>query len=557
MKKAVIYARVSSKEQEQGFSIDAQLNLTRKYARTHQFTIVKEFAQSESAKAAGRKQFGAMLQFLRENPDCRVIIVEKTDRLSRNLHDFVAVEDFVEELNAEVHLIKEGQIIKSQGKSQDRLVQGIFALLARNYVLNMQEEIQKGQLVKAEKGQYPGRAPFGYAHDRATRTIVADLKRGPVVTLMFNLYGTGGYTIPSLRKVIRETSGETISRSYCHKILKSRFYVGMFSWRGLEYKGTHPALIDGTTFERVQKVISGRNVNKSRRIDGRFPYRGLGLKCTSCGCAITAERHKGHDYYRCSFGHGWHEFKYMRGEYLSKLLGDVLQGIRLPEDVVQRIGDWVEADYATVDEKRGEQISKLNQRLSALRTRMKKAYRDKFETNIDEKFWAENWNEWVEEERTVEAALESLQQSRKGDPAFSLQKVLELAQNAHSLYLTGTDTERAELLREVLSNCHTDGVSLSPIYKKPFEIIFQRGQNEEWRRGRDSNPRYPFGYAGFQDRSHQPLGHLSGNRSEAMRTRCEYLIASLQQACPSSGRRQRGKCFRMKFHYLGEVRQKI
>ena len=30
-----------------------------------------------------------------------------------------------------------------------------------------------------------------------------------------------------------------------------------------------------------------------------------------------------------------------------------------------------------------------------------------------------------------------------------------------------------------------------------------------WRRGRDSNPRYRFGYAGFQDRSHQPLGHLS------------------------------------------------
>ena len=34
-------------------------------------------------------------------------------------------------------------------------------------------------------------------------------------------------------------------------------------------------------------------------------------------------------------------------------------------------------------------------------------------------------------------------------------------------------------------------------------------QKRSWRRGRDSNPRYPFGYAGFQDRSHQPLGHLS------------------------------------------------
>ena len=30
-----------------------------------------------------------------------------------------------------------------------------------------------------------------------------------------------------------------------------------------------------------------------------------------------------------------------------------------------------------------------------------------------------------------------------------------------------------------------------------------------WRKRRDSNPRYPFGYASFQDWSHQPLGHSS------------------------------------------------
>src|SRR5579872_2214000 len=33
---------------------------------------------------------------------------------------------------------------------------------------------------------------------------------------------------------------------------------------------------------------------------------------------------------------------------------------------------------------------------------------------------------------------------------------------------------------------------------------------EIWRRVRDSNPRYGFPYAGFQDRCHQPLGQLSG-----------------------------------------------
>jgi hypothetical protein len=33
-----------------------------------------------------------------------------------------------------------------------------------------------------------------------------------------------------------------------------------------------------------------------------------------------------------------------------------------------------------------------------------------------------------------------------------------------------------------------------------------------WRRGWDSNPRYPCGYTGFQDRGNQPLCHPSAAR---------------------------------------------
>src|SRR6187431_1788883 len=36
-----------------------------------------------------------------------------------------------------------------------------------------------------------------------------------------------------------------------------------------------------------------------------------------------------------------------------------------------------------------------------------------------------------------------------------------------------------------------------------------RRRRVEWRRERDSNPRYPSGYSGFQDHRHRPLGHLS------------------------------------------------
>jgi site-specific DNA recombinase len=195
MKGAVSYARVSSKEQEQGYSLDSQVRTLSEYAASKGFSIVKEFKYSESAKEQGRRHFNAMLDYLRKNPNVRVVLVEKTDRLSRNLKDYVMLESLVEELGLEIHLIKEGQVLQTGSKSQDKLVQGMFALLARNYIQNLQEEILKGQVIKAEKGQYPGRARFGYAHDRQTRTIVAHPTRAEVVKLLFQLYSTGGFSV--------------------------------------------------------------------------------------------------------------------------------------------------------------------------------------------------------------------------------------------------------------------------------------------------------------------------------------------------------------------------
>jgi|GEM_PF-5266065 len=64
MKKAVIYARVSSQEQKrEGFSIDAQIKLLREYASKQNFEVVKEFIDVETAKHQGRKNFSLMLKF--------------------------------------------------------------------------------------------------------------------------------------------------------------------------------------------------------------------------------------------------------------------------------------------------------------------------------------------------------------------------------------------------------------------------------------------------------------------------------------------------------------
>ncbi len=91
---AVIYARVSSKEQEkEGYSIPAQLKLLRDHASVHGLKIVREFTDIETAKKAGRKQFGEMFAFLKKTTSCRIILVEKTDRLYRNIKDWVTLDE--------------------------------------------------------------------------------------------------------------------------------------------------------------------------------------------------------------------------------------------------------------------------------------------------------------------------------------------------------------------------------------------------------------------------------------------------------------------------------
>lgn len=94
MAKAVLYARVSSKDQEkEGFSIPSQQKLLQEYAKEKDIQIAKEFIDVETAKKAGRTNFNDMIKYLKEHKDIEIILVEKTDRLYRNFSDYVMIED--------------------------------------------------------------------------------------------------------------------------------------------------------------------------------------------------------------------------------------------------------------------------------------------------------------------------------------------------------------------------------------------------------------------------------------------------------------------------------
>ncbi len=186
---------MSSKEQEkEGFSIPAQLKLLNEYAASNGIRVAEKFVDVETAKRSGRTNFNKMIAHLRRHSTIKALLVEKTDRLYRNLKDWVTIDD----LGVEIHFVKEGTVLSTESRSSEKFMHGIKVLMAKNYIDNLSEETRKGMLEKAEQGIWPSCAPLGYENvegPSGKRIIEVDPVSGPLIVKLFEWYATGRYSL--------------------------------------------------------------------------------------------------------------------------------------------------------------------------------------------------------------------------------------------------------------------------------------------------------------------------------------------------------------------------
>jgi hypothetical protein len=112
----------------------------------------------------------------------------------------------------------------------------------------------------------------------------------------------------------------------------------------------------------------------------------------------------------------------------------------------------------------------LKRQLAEIQQTMDAAYEDKLVGNIPTEFWNRKQTGWLTEERRLKERIEEVGSGGTGERLLDARRILELAQNAHSLYLARRPAEQADLLKMVLWNCKTDGVSLYPAYRKLFDL---------------------------------------------------------------------------------------
>jgi site-specific DNA recombinase len=483
---AVLYARVSSREQrEEGYSIEAQIKLLEAAALKEGLIIEERFIEVESAKAAGRKKFNEMVSHFRRNRSCRVLLVEKTDRLYRNFRDAVTLEG----LDISIFFVKEGEWLSKDSKSQVKFMHDIRLAMARNYTENQSEEVKKGMCEKASQGMYPGRPPFGYRNNKAARTIEIHTEKAAIAKRAFEMYATGRYSLLSLSKELRHVTGTSISKTNLHKMLNNRFYAGQLKWGAYTYQGTHPLFIGPELFARAHSVQYGHNKPKYGKHD--IAFRGM-LTCAHDRCTVTAELKKNlYVYYRCSGYRGRCALPRFREEEIVERMGHILRDVSIPEEVAQTISASLQQAQVQMRSNTAQERIRLERELKALHSRMDAAYSDKLDGKISEEFWQRKQSDWHTEELRIKSLICGLGEDQSSERLLNLQRILELSKDAYFLYLKRKPAEQAELLRNVLLNCSIDAVSLYPTYRKPFDLIFNRAKNEEWSGREDLNLRPP------------------------------------------------------------------
>lgn len=515
-KLAVIYARVSSKEQEkEGFSIPAQLKLLKEYASANGFVVAAEYIDVETAKQTGRAAFGEMVAYLKAHPAVRVMLVEKTDRLYRNLKDWVTVD----ELEVEIHFPKEGVVLSRESRSSEKFMHGIKVLMAKNYIDNLSEEARKGMQEKAEQGIWPTVAPLGYRNvlgSDGKKIIEPDPDSAPIIARLFEWYATGTLSLKEAAQKARAAglvyrkSGAPVPVSTVHSTLRNRLYMGEFEWNGHLHLGKHQPLVTRELWERVQGVLDGRHAKKQRRMTHDFAFSGL-IACAKCGCSVVGEiKKQRYVYYHCT---GYADKcqgnpascrrSYVREELLEQQFIELLGRLKFDDEVLEWVRDALHASHADERREHEEAIKRYQAEYKRLQDRINAMYVDKLDGVIDTDFFEKMSNQWRAEQNRCQREIDRHQSADRSYMDEGVQ-LLELTQNAQKLFERQPPRQKRRLLNFLLSNCTWENGEVVATFRQPFDLLAETtaiaahgeagnttslAKNEIWLPGPDSNQR--------------------------------------------------------------------
>lgn len=338
-KRAVIYARVSTKEQDTNYSIPSQIDEAKGYAQRNDIDVVGTYHEDASGFRYPREKLEIALGKI-ENNEADVLLCHTEDRLNRHEINGFLIRQRLVEAKAELHYTLSGRFdLGDEYRMYAMIKDAVSAAEARS----INERMSRGRRYKAKGGAWIGLGapPYGYrvvGEKRETRLEINE-DEARWVRQVFEWYVTERL---SVRKIIKQLTALGVERpgvtrqdghakagasqwndATIYKMLKNTTYIGVFYSHKYSDKRTPqgriktarpreewleiatPPIIDEDIFNKAQlRLQDGKSASfKNRKYDYLMATR---LYCSLCGYKITPLASKPGKlmYYKCR-SHEW------------------------------------------------------------------------------------------------------------------------------------------------------------------------------------------------------------------------------------------------------------
>ncbi len=339
-KQAVLYARVSTVEQGDNYSLPTQLEGCRKYAAERGYGVAAEFADQFTGTEMDRPRFAEMKEYVRRN-GVQVVVVYDVDRFSRILKFQAVLEKEIEDLGAAVEYVIGGY----DGSAESNLTKHVKAAIAEYEIRQRSERSRRGRQGKLRAGYVMMshlRTPYGYSYVSELHKGRLEIEEGEaaVVRQIFAwlLEGMSCYAIArrlteqgiptrgDLRAgVVKQAEYGAWAPATVTKMVRNPVYKGQWTYgktKTVKKNGKRraertapaeqiaveaPAIVDAAIWEQAQLCLVRNKATARRNAKHEFLLRGL-IVC-ACGRRWQGvyKSHLRRGYYRCGSleSRGW------------------------------------------------------------------------------------------------------------------------------------------------------------------------------------------------------------------------------------------------------------
>ena len=412
-----IYARVSTQEQANNYSIAEQVERLSKYCESFGWIISKKYIDPGfSGASLDRPGLTNLINDV-QSGKLQKVVVYKLDRLSRSQLDTLYLIEKVF-LSNSVDFVSMSENFDTSTPFGKAMI-GILAVFAQLEREQIKERMQMGKAARAKDGKFMAtwNVPIGY--DYINGELVTNEFEKAQVQEVYNLFLSG----TPIKRMITILKEKGFSHKYgfwndrtIRNVLRSKTYVGYINYRDQWYLGAHEAFITDEQHNKAVAILDERKrLYEAHRRPGKAQsYLGGLIYCARCGAKYAKrkgyKRKDGfrHSYYACYSRLG--DFKLAKSNHCNNKFWDMSELDNIVFNEVRKLA---------IDPAYYERVSEQNNRLPAIEAEAEKLLEkinkllDLYLTDMPIDVLQKRIEEYTRQKEALEAEAQRIREEQK------------------------------------------------------------------------------------------------------------------------------------------------